>query len=124
MQPSSLQSQRGITLIGLVIVLSLVIFFAFIGMKLFPVYSEYYSVAQAMEQVAQQPGVSQNTPAQVRTAMLKRFNVSYVETVKSKDIKVSRSNGYKMRVKYEVRKPLMGNIDFVAKFDKTVTLSG
>lgn len=116
--------QRGITLISLIMGLALVIFFAFLGMKLFPVYSEYYSVAQAMEQVKAQPGVAQWTPAEVRLSMMKRFDVSYVESVKKKDIKISRSNGYKMRVKYEVREPLMGNLDFVAKFDKTVALTG
>ncbi len=119
-----LKKQRGLTLLSTILVLGLAIFFAIIGMKLFPVYSEYYSVAQAMEQVSNEPGVQSWSAQQVRSSMLKRFDVSYVSSVKSRDIKVARNNGYKMRVNYEVRKPLIGNLDFVAKFDKTVDLTG
>lgn len=120
----SIHSQRGITLIGLVMLLALVIFAVFIGMKLFPVYSEYYSVAQAMEQIKKQPGVAQYSPAELRSTFEKRLYISYVESVKKKDVKISRSNGYKMRVKYEVRRSLIGNLDYVAKFEKTIELTG
>ncbi len=48
----SVQHQKGITLIGLAIVLAILGFAAFIGIKLFPVYQEYFSVVQAMKNVA------------------------------------------------------------------------
>ena len=35
------RTQRGITLLGFIIVLAVVGFFAYVGMKLFPMYSEY-----------------------------------------------------------------------------------
>jgi len=119
-----LKKQQGLTLLSTILVLGIVIFFAITAMKLFPVYSEYYSVVQAMDSVAGQPGVQNETPQGIRSAMGRHFDVSYVSSVKSRDIKVGRSNGYKMRVAYEVRKPLFGNLDFVAKFDRTVDLNG
>lgn len=116
--------QQGITLIGFVVVLALISFGAFIGMKLFPVYSEYFSVVQAMKSVAQQPGVVRQEPRQIKEMVMKRLYVSYVESVTRNDIKVSRTRGASLQIKYEVRKPLIGNLDFVAKFDKTVELTG
>ncbi len=121
---ASPQRQRGITLIGLIIVLTVVGFFAFIGIKLFPVYQEYFSVVQAMKNVAAQPGVSRQEPRQVQEMLIKRMYVSYVESVNKSHIRVTRGGKPTLNVRYEVRRPLMGNLDFVAKFDETVDLKG
>ncbi len=121
---NSIKRQQGITFIGFVMVLILIGFFAFIGMKLFPVYQEYFSVVQAMKSVSQQPGVSRQEPRQIQEMLIKRMYVSYVESVKKTHIKVSRTRGVTLNVTYEVRRPLIGNIDFVAHFDKTVDLKG
>jgi hypothetical protein len=43
--------------------------------------------------------------------------------VKAEHVKLTRNNGYNLTVKYEVRKPLLYNLDFVAKFEKTVELT-
>lgn len=119
-----IQQQRGITLIGFLVVASLLVFAVFIGMRLFPIYSEYFSVVQAVNGVKAEPGVESWTPAQVRSAMEKRFDVSYVANVDPRrDIIINRdAGGYNLIVKYEVRKPLLGNLDVVAMFDKRVNL--
>lgn len=115
--------QRGITLIGFLIVIVVVGFFAFLAMRLFPVYSEYYGVVSSMEGVAAEPGVANMDPARVRDLLDRRFNISYVESVKRENIKITRdANGYRLQIKYEVRGPLMGNLDYIASFDKTVEL--
>jgi len=115
--------QRGLTLIGFVVLLALVGFFAFIGMKLFPVYAEYYSVVSAMKGVQAEPGVADMPPERVRDLLFRRLYISYVESVDNKHVKISRKDGYTLNVKYEVRRPLIYNLDFVASFDKTVELT-
>ncbi len=116
--------QGGMTFLGFIIVLAIVVFVVIIGMKLFPVYQEYYSVVGAMNNVAAQPGVGNQTPAQIKVMLDKRLYTSYVETVTQKDMKVTRTkNGLELNVAYEVRKPLIGNLDFIASFDKTVELN-
>lgn len=115
--------QQGMTLMGFVMVLMVVGFFAFVGIKLFPVYSEYYSVTADMKGVANEPGVAQMSPAEVRDKLFRRFYISYVTSVKAENVKITRNNGYNLRVAYEVRSPLIYNLDFVAKFDKTVDLT-
>ena len=115
--------QRGLTLIGFVVVLALLGFFAYIGMKLFPVYTEYYSVVQAMKGIQGEPGVSTMSPAKIEDLLFRRFYISYVESVKPENVRVTRKTGYTLNVKYEVRRPMVYNLDFVASFDKTVDLT-
>lgn len=115
--------QGGMTLLGFLMVLAVVGIFAFMGMKLFPVYSEYYSVVQSMKGIQAEPGVANMAPAEIRKLLDRRFNISYVDSVKPEHIKITRNNGYNLNIKYEVRRPLAYNLDFVAKFDKTVDLT-
>lgn len=113
----------GMTLIGFVFVLIIAAFFAFLIMRLFPVYSEYYSVVSAMKGLQAEPGVSTMPPAKIRDLLNRRFYISYVKSVKPENIKIDRKDGYNLTVKYEVREPLVYNLDFVAKFEKTVSLT-
>lgn len=115
--------QRGMTLIGFVVVLALLGFFAYIGMKLFPIYTEYYSVVQAMKGIQAEPGVANMPPARVRDLLFRRFYISYVESVKPENVRITRKDGYNLNVRYEVRRPLIHNLDVVATFDKTVELT-
>lgn len=115
--------QRGLTLIGFVVILAVLGFFAYVGMKLFPVYTEYYSVVQAMKGVQSEPGVANMSQAKIKDLLFRRFYISYVESVKPEHVRVLRDKGYALNVKYEVRRPLIYNLDFVASFDKTVDLT-
>jgi Tfp pilus assembly major pilin PilA len=116
-------NQRGLTLLGFIMLLMVVGIFAFVGLKLFPVYSEYYSVVSDMKGIQSEPGVANMAPEIVKDKLFRRFYISYVTSVKNENVKVTRQNGYNLNVKYEVRKPLVYNLDFVAKFDKTVDLT-
>lgn len=120
---SNKNTQRGITLLGFLMVLMVLGAVAFIFMKLFPVYSEYYSVVSDMKGLAAEPGIAQADPRLVRDKLFRRFYISYVDSVQQEHVKITRDKGYNVRVAYEVRKPLAYNLDFVAKFDKTIDLS-
>lgn len=117
--------QQGITLMSFVLVLVVVGFFALVAMKLFPMYSEYYNLKGVMTELAAQPNSASMTPAQIQADLDRRFNIAYVESVQKQHIKILRAGrGAQLNIAYEVRKPLFGNLDVVAKFDHTVDLSG
>ncbi|MGD9020478.1 MAG: DUF4845 domain-containing protein [Lysobacterales bacterium] len=118
------RKQGGLTLIGFIIVLSITIFVAFIGMKIVPIYMEYYSVVSAMNGVASERGSANLSPYDIRVRVLNRLYVSYSSAnVKEQHIKIFRGDGVNLRIAYEVRKPVIGNLDVVAKFDRTVRLA-
>ena len=117
------RNQGGLTLIGFVIVLAVVGLFAYIGMKLFPMYSEFYSVKQALKGLAAEPGIANTDPAKVKDLLFRRLYVSYAENVKPNNVKITRdSQGYVITVSYEVRRELIGNLDVVGKFDASENL--
>lgn len=115
--------QGGISFLGFVVVLAVAGFFAFLGMKIFPAYSEYYNVVSAMEQIAREPGSARWSPAEILTSLEKRMYINYVDekNVNKRSFQIKRAGvGYTLSVKYERREPLLYNLDYVAKFERTV----
>jgi hypothetical protein len=107
------------TLLSFVIVLGLVGFFAYIGMKLFPMYSEYYAVKQAIRGLQAEPGIANQDPGRIKNLFFRRLDISYSDNVKPDDVKLERSQngpGWEMTVNYEVRKALVANLDVVGRF--------
>ena len=118
------RTQGGITLIGFIIVLALVGFFAYVAMKLVPMYSEYYAVKQALKGLQQEPGIANRDPAKIQDLFFRRLYISYAENVKAENVKIERvDGGWNMSVDYEVRKPLMGNLDVVGMFQASERLT-
>ena len=111
------RTQSGMTLIGFVIVLGVIGLFAYIAMKLVPMYSEYYAVKQALKGLEQEPGIANREPAKIQDLFFRRLYVSYSENVKPGDLTIERQDGgWLMSVEYEVRQPMIGNLDVVGKF--------
>ena len=113
--------------IGLVIVLvvlAVVGFAAYIGMKLFPMYQEYYSVRSAAKGLASEPGVGDMDPSKIQDLFFRRLYINYSENVKPSNVKIERiDGGWNMKVNYEVRRPLVGNLDVVGVFDVSQDLT-
>ena len=117
--------QGGITLLGFIIVAGVVGFFIFIGIKLFPMYSEYYAVKSALKGLAAEPGVGNYTPARIQQLFFRRLDISYSANVKKEHVKIDRvGQGWQVEVKYEVRKPMVANLDAVGRFHATQMLTG
>lgn len=121
---SNFRKQRGLTLISFGIVLAVGLFVAYTGMKLIPIYLEYHALLNALQLVQADPASVDMPPAKIRNRIINSLWVSYAsDNIKHEHIKISRSDGVKIRVAYEVRKTWIGNVDLLAHFDKTVTLS-
>ena len=115
--------QQGLSIVGFLMVLSLVIFFSYIGMRLWPIYYNHYSVVNSMNAVASERGSANWSLTQIRVRVYSNLFVSGTEGfIKEKDITKVRDNGVFIRIAYEVRRPLIGNLDVVASFDRRVRL--
>ena len=115
--------QGGLTLIGFVLMLVALVFLAYIGMKIAPIYVNYYSVVRAMDNMQEIPGLARKTPMQIRDALYDRLYVSYMDDLTDKNVKITRSNGVNVRVVYEIREPILGNLDVIVSFDRSVKLN-
>ena len=88
------RKQSGLSLVGFLVVLAVVGFAAYVGMKLFPMYQEYYSVQSAMKGLANEPGVADMDPAKVQDLLFRRLYIYYSENVKPQHVKFERMEAF------------------------------
>ena len=111
------RKQNGMTMIGFLITLAVVMLFLFCGMKIVPMYTEYYSVKKALAGLANEPGITNASKEKIREMFFKRLYMSYALNVKKEALKIdSTDTGYRMVVDYERREPLIANLDVVGKY--------
>jgi type II secretory pathway pseudopilin PulG len=112
------RNQSGMTLLGFIIVLGVVGVFVYMGMKLVPMYTEFYSVKRSLADLAKEPGAGQLDSYKARDLFFRRMEMSYVDSVKQDSFKIVRNDqGMEITVKYQVRRPLIGNLDVVGNFE-------
>lgn len=118
------KSQRGITVIGWMVLLIPVGIVGYAGIRLAPIYLNYFRVVKVLEQtVSEAKGEGTLNPAEIRGSIEKRFNVEYVDTPDAKDIDIHRDGDHWVAIaKYEELAPLFGNISLLLQFDKQVEL--
>ena len=117
--------QRGMTMLGIVVVVVVVGAWIYAGIRLTPLYLEYMRVASTLEKVRDEfdsnPGT---TEFMLRKAIERHFDIEMVEVVTSNDIEITREGGeFTMRAAYEATTPIISNISFLVDFDKSVTVS-
>ena len=120
----NIRKQNGLTLIGFVIVLSIVLLFAYAAMRLVPMYLEYYALIQAMEKLEDDPMAKSMSAQKIRQSIQMSLWASYASNnIQDQHIRISKkSDGVNVRVAYEVRKDFLGNVDLIGSFDRTVVL--
>ncbi|NOT14899.1 MAG: DUF4845 domain-containing protein [Methylotenera sp.] len=120
--PLNRHHQKGITLLGLLIVGSFVVLMAIVGMKIVPAYIDHASVISAMKSLKQER-LNDMSKQEIITAFDKRADTSYIEVVKGSDLSISKNDegGTSVSVDYQVITPIFGNlsalIDFSASTD-------
>ena len=111
------RKQSGMTMLGFLITLAVVMFFLYIVIFICPMYSEYYAVKKALAGMASEPGLADSSKEKIRVLFMRRLDMSYALNVKSDALKIESSDqGYRLKVDYELRKELIANLDVVGKF--------
>lgn len=117
------QYQSGMTGLGWVIVLGLIGFFATITIRLVPVVMQGFTVKRHVESLQQIPLITKKSNSEIRVLLLRRFDVDDVDSVKKEDIIITRKPGHLVvTLEYEIRKPLLGRYDIVAKHKNSVDI--
>jgi hypothetical protein len=117
------QQQRGMGLLTWLVVLAVFGIFTLVGVKSMPVYMNHFKVASIMKWAASQPNFESANPVEIQKGIDRRFDVDMVKHIVAKDVKVvTDKKGKQIMVKYEVRVPMIYNIDFVYKFDEAMSM--
>lgn len=119
--------QRGLGLIGWSMLIVAVGFVLLTTAKLVPAYISNHTVRDCLEQVVNDSPIRKGFSAMqsqvaIKNSLRKRLNMNDIDVVNlNDDLEFTREDGGVMvDVYYEVRKPLMGNIDVVLSFEESV----
>jgi Tfp pilus assembly major pilin PilA len=121
------RKQSGVTLLGFILILGVAGVAIYVGMKVIPMYSEYYAVKKSLDGLALEPGINNASPDRIKSLFFRRLYVNYSDNVKPDNVEIERmEGGWKMTVSYEVRRPMIANLDVVGNFvtDKELTHGG
>ena len=111
------RKQSGMTTLGLPSTLAVVMFFLYCGMKILPMYTEFYSVTKALASIANEQNAQITSKDKIRALFARHMQIDYVSVIKPEMLKIeSTDTGYNMLMDYERRTPLFANLDVVAKF--------
>jgi len=113
--------QRGISFIAFLIVLAVGGFFLYLGMRIGPVYLEYWTIRTAVNAVAAEADTADI--AALRQAMGRRMAIDYAGSFRPEFVRVVREGSQvNLVLHYEIRRPLIHNLDFVARFDHSAPI--
>jgi len=119
----TMYKQRGATFVFWVFFLALIGFLLMLGIKLFPVYYKGFTTQKIVEEIAIEMQGKKPNKKQLWQSIDKRININSVYGV-NRDHFVYEKNkdSVEFGLDYEVRIPVIANLDAIAKFDQRQTI--
>ncbi|MDG4549433.1 MAG: DUF4845 domain-containing protein [Candidatus Contendobacter sp.] len=128
MQPFTLAKQqvnarqRGMSIIGLLLLLVLIGVVALIAMQVIPMYVQYYSIKSTIESVRKE-SVGDMSQEEIQRAIQKRFDIGYVNNVQAKDLKIRNDRRGKMLdLVYQDERKLIEGLYVTLKVNESILL--
>ncbi len=113
--------QNGLGIIQWMVIISVAGLLGLCALRLVPIYLDHMTIRQVVKNAALDPESQKMTAAEIRKSMQGAFITNRIETIDLRDIKFkTERNVIIMDASYEVRVPLIYNIDAVVKFDNLV----
>jgi len=115
--------QRGMTTLGLIILVSFLGLFAFGFIRLTPVYLNYFKVAGVVDGAVDEFDGKGASAGVIRQYVQRRFDIESVSQIRVRDVKVQAvDGGFEVSAQYSHKVPFIANISFVVDFDKRATV--
>ncbi|MDH5571039.1 MAG: DUF4845 domain-containing protein [Gammaproteobacteria bacterium] len=115
--------QQGMTAIGWMGVLAIIALVTLFTLRLIPVYLDSFKVNSVLESVEKEYSDKDITPIEITKTIMKRLDINMVTDITKDDIYITRDGKTLLvEIDYEVRKSLMGNVDLIVHFQKSMTL--
>lgn len=113
--------QRGMTTLGMLILVAFVGLFVFAGIRLVPVYLEHMKIVSVLDGVKAEYEGQGPTRQDLMRSLSRRFDIESINVISERDLKVKKiADGYTIEATYENRTPFIANISFTVNFSKTV----
>jgi hypothetical protein len=113
-----MKQQRGLSLIGLLIVSAILVFVALVGFKLLPAYIEYFTVKRVISDIAGAADMRGAGVREVQTAFRQRAQIDDITSIAAADLEVMKEgDGVTILAAYQRCVPLFGNISVCIDFE-------
>lgn len=114
------RSQNGLSLMGWLVVLALVAFFASTAFKIIPHYLDYMSMEKIITSVETDAAAEVRSINDFYAHVSRGMQVNNIRDINMKEaLKIkAENNEFIAHLKYEKREPLIENLDLVVHFDK------
>jgi hypothetical protein len=107
---------RGLTLMGLIIVLFVLVFVVLFGFKLLPAYIEYGTAKKAIEALARDR-TAVSTPQEARRLFDSRALIDNIQVIKGSDLEITKEgSGLVIGFAYRKEVPLVANVGLYIDF--------
>ena len=118
--------QRGMTVIGMLLLLIVIGFVALIAMKVIPMYIELYTVKSTIESIRKEPQLAQMSMQDIQNAIQRRFDIGYVERITARDLKIKNDpsgRGRVLELVYDDERELFYGLFVLLKVNETIPLT-
>ena len=113
------QLQRGVSLVGLIVVLFVLVVIGIFSLKLIPAYMEFFKAQAAIEAIAADRARSSSVN-EVRKAFDARATIDDIQSVKATDLEVTKDgSGVVITFSYRKEVPLFANVGLYVDFNGT-----
>jgi hypothetical protein len=115
--------QRGITMLGFLILAVLFGTIGLAGIKITPMYIKNMRLSRVLQDTQQELNGKGANPAVIRQEIAKRFSIEDIN-LPTDSIKIAqnKTNGYTVRIQYENRVPYIADVWLLIVFDKQVEI--
>jgi len=122
---SGAKRQQGVTAGGWLLILGLIGFFVLLALRLFPIYSNHFKIQGVVESLIEEQGLFRMPRKEMIKIIERRLNVNFAEGFKPEHLQIvlKKTGSKEIHIKYEDRRPILGNLDVVAKFDDYIIVS-
>lgn len=115
--------QKGMTAIGIALVLAILAFFVMLALVLTPIYLENLKIKSHLSNIAKDSGFAKLTQDEMMERLFRRFNIDDIDNVTREDVVIEESDtDIKMAIEYEVRSPILFNVDVVVYFNENIVV--
>jgi hypothetical protein len=117
------KQQRGVTMVGWLILFIPIGIVFYAGIRVSPLYLNYMKVVHTLDSIASELSNEGQTADGIRTQIGKHFQIESVDYPDIKDLKITRVNNvWQIEANYDDQSPLFANIAILITYDKIVKL--
>jgi hypothetical protein len=113
--------QGGLSIIGFLFVVAVLVIFAMLGFRVTPAYIEYYSVQKSLQK-ALDDTKDLSSAREVQKAFQKYADTGYIDSVKGSDVEVTKTgNEVTASVSWTRKLHMVGNASVFLEFDASAS---